>query len=85
LKLENGNTTQVVFTSTKPLDRAVLISTTGNGFTGNRKWIESPATLERKGQRNEWLVTAQLPPGTTAWFVNARSSGLTVSSDYSNP
>lgn len=71
---------QVMFTSTKPLDRAVLIATSDSGFTGNRKWIESSATIEERG--GEWLVTAPLPAGTTAWFVNARSGGLTASSDY---
>jgi cephalosporin-C deacetylase-like acetyl esterase len=71
---------QVTFTSTKPLDRAALIATSDSGFTGNRKWIESSATIEKRG--DDWLVTAPLPAGTTAWFVNARSGGLTASSDY---
>ena len=71
---------QVHFVSAKPLDRAVLIAPTDSGFTGNRKWKELPAKLEKQG--DTWLVTAELPPGTTAWFVNARSGELTASSDY---
>jgi hypothetical protein len=71
---------RVVFASTKPLDQATLISTTETGFTGNRKWTESIASVEK--QLTGWLVTAQLPTGTKAWFVNIRSGGLTASSDY---
>jgi hypothetical protein len=29
-----------------------------------------------------WRATATLPPGATAWFINVRASGLTVSSDF---
>jgi hypothetical protein len=79
VKLESG-AVHVQFTSTKPLDRAVLIATTDTGFTGNRKWTESPAVLEER--KSGWLVSASLSPGTTAWFVNVRSGGLTASSDF---
>ena len=78
-KLESG-TVRVEFAATKPLDRALLISTTDTGFTGKRQWTESSATVEKRG--NLWCVTAPLPAGTTAWFVNARSGELTASSDY---
>jgi dienelactone hydrolase len=78
-KLES-NTVRVEFAATKPLDRALLISTTDNGFTGKRQWTESPAIVEKHDKG--WLVTAPLPAGTTAWFVNARSGELTASSDY---
>jgi dienelactone hydrolase len=71
---------RVTFAATKALDRAVLVTTCDTGFTGNRKWVESAATLEKLGE--EWRVTAALPPGTTAWFANARSGGLTASSEY---
>ena len=70
----------VEFSVTKPLERAVLISTTDAGFTGQRKWLEAPARLEQRG--TTWLVTAALPVGTTAWFVNVRGGILTASSDY---
>jgi dienelactone hydrolase len=78
-RLERG-IVQVEFAATKPLDRALLISTTDNGFTGKRQWTESPAIVEKHDKG--WLVTAPLPAGTTAWFVNARSGELTASSDY---
>lgn len=71
---------RVEFTATKPLDRAVLISTTDTGFTGERKWVESSAKLEKVGKG--WLATATLPEGTKAWFINIRSGTLTASSDY---
>jgi len=69
-----------VITSTKPLDRAFLVSTTDTGVTGDRKWIESPAALEKSG--NVWRCAAPLPEDTTAWFINVRSGKLTASSDY---
>ena len=75
-----GRAVRVVFESAKPLDGAVLVSTTGSGFTGDRTWAESAASLARGD--GGWIVTAPVPAGTTAWFVNVRSGGLTASSDY---
>ncbi|BCX49620.1 hypothetical protein HAHE_35280 [Haloferula helveola] len=68
------------FISRKKLDRAVLISTKDTGITGSRKWIESPAKLEQR--RDTWHTEAELPEGTTAWFVNVQSGPLVVSSEY---
>jgi dienelactone hydrolase len=79
-QVRNDNIVEVDFSSTKPLERAVLISTTDTGFTGKRKWIESPAMLSKSSEL--WHLSATLPTGTTAWFINAHSQGLTVSSDY---
>ncbi len=76
----NDDAVEVVFSSLKPLDHAVLISTTDTGFTGNRKWIEFPARLQRIDGR--WVVTAKLPNETTAYFVNVKAGDLTVSSEY---
>ncbi len=67
---------QVLFASTKSLDRAELISTSDGGVTGIRQWTESPATLELTEQG--WLATAPLPEGTTAWILNATSGALTL-------
>jgi hypothetical protein len=72
---------QALFASTKVLERASLISTTNNGFTGGRTWKASPATLEKKNN-GHWQIKAPLPDGTTAWFMNAHSDKLTVSSEY---
>ncbi len=69
----------VEFKSAKPVDRAVLISTTDAGFTGSRKWVETEATFEL--QKGRVLVSAKLPLHTRAWFVNVRSGILTGSSD----
>ena len=69
------------FHSMKPLGRAVLISTDDIGFTGTRKWVETPATLT---VTNGIAATASapLPPGTTAWYINAYADQLTLTSDY---
>ncbi len=70
----------VTYSATKPLDRALLVSTTDTGITGDRTWSESPAALEQRGAY--WHATASLPGRTTAWFINVRSGELTGSSDY---
>jgi cephalosporin-C deacetylase-like acetyl esterase len=69
-----------VFHSTKPIDRAVLVSTTDRGFTGARKWVETPAAAASGGGGT--TASAPLPPGTTAWYVNAYAGALTLTSDY---
>jgi arylsulfatase A-like enzyme/dienelactone hydrolase len=79
LKHING-VVECEFMATKPLDAGVLVTTTDTGFTGSRKWIETPTTLTKQG--DTWLVTGTLPAGTTAWFANVRSGNLTASSDY---
>jgi dienelactone hydrolase len=76
----NGKTARVAFTSSKPLDRATLVSTTGSGITGSRTWLESPAKLEGKG--GGWHANATLSEGTTAWFINVHSGALVSSSDF---
>jgi len=69
-----------VFHSVKPLTRAVLVSTTDKGFTGTRKWIETPAAAASGGGGT--TASAPLPPGTTAWYINAYADKLTLTSDY---
>ena len=81
-KIEGGTLT-VVFTSSKPLDSATLISTTGTGFTANREWIETPAVLTQ--ENGKWIATAPVPPGTTACFINVSSGKLVATSDYLQP
>ena len=78
-RTEGGQFT-VIFESSKPLDEAFLISTADTGITGKRTWIESPAKLERRA--DQWVVTATQPEGTTACFINVKSGGLTLTSDY---
>ena len=69
------------FTSAKPITKAVLVSTSDKGFTGTRKWTETPANLIIKGGV-DILATTPLPPGTTAWYINVYSDKLTLTSDY---
>lgn len=76
-----GNAVEVSFESRQPLDRAVLISTVDSGMTGKRNWVETPAELVEQGEY-QWQAHALLPKGATAWFMNVRRSGLTVSSDF---
>ncbi len=75
-----SDTAIAVFHSTKPITRAVLVSTTDKGFTGTRKWVETPAMAASGGGGT--TTSAPLPPGTTAWYVNAYAGDLTLSSDY---
>lgn len=78
-KTESG-TAIAVFHSTKPITRAVLVSTTDKGFTGTRKWVESPAMAASGGGGT--TASAPLPAGTTAWYINAYADKLTLTSDY---
>lgn len=71
---------EVVFDSSKSLDRAVLISTTDKGYSGGRKWMQVPAQLSAQDQR--WTVDAELPEATTGFFVNVYAGDLVVSSEY---
>jgi len=69
-----------VFYSSKPITNAVLVSTTDKGFTGTRKWVETPAMAASGGGGT--TASAPLPPGTTAWYINAYADKLTLTSDY---
>lgn len=71
---------EVAFASDKPLDQAVLVSTTDVGITGSRTWVQTLATLQE--QEGHWTVVAEVPAGTTAWFVNVQSGELIVSSEF---
>lgn len=78
-----GGTLTADFNSTKALDSATLISTTGTGDTSERQWIETAAVL--KQENGKWIATATVPPGTTACFMNVSSSKLVATSDYLEP
>jgi len=69
-----------VFHSAKPITKAVLVSTTDKGFTGTRKWVETPAAAASGGGGT--TASAALPAGTTAWYINAYADKLTLTSDY---
>ena len=78
-KLESAKA-KATFESSKPLESAVLISTTGTGHTGSRTWVETPATLTQ--ENGLWVAEADVPQGTTACFLNLKAGPLTASSDY---
>ena len=78
-----GGTLTAVFNSTKPLNAAMLTSTTGTGDTSKRQWIEAAATLKQEGEK--WIATAPVPQGTTACFINVSSGKLVATSDYLQP
>lgn len=68
------------FKSDRKLSHATLVHSTDSGFTGHRKWVETPIRLRK---RNDiWLADWPLPKGTTGWFINVQSDNLIVSSDY---
>ncbi|MDQ8180246.1 acetylxylan esterase [Pelagicoccus sp. SDUM812005] len=75
-----GDRYEVVFESDKPIEGAYLVSTLDSGYTGNRNWTQSEATLENVD--GQWIATATLPHEATAWFVNLTSGSLVASSDY---
>ncbi|MBA4066299.1 MAG: dipeptidyl aminopeptidase [Isosphaera sp.] len=76
----DGDKVAVEWAGSKKPDRAVLWSTADSGFTGERKWVESAAELAVDGEKIR--VTAALPAGTRAYFVNLHVGKLTASSEY---
>jgi dienelactone hydrolase len=78
-KLEE-NEIEAAFESSKPLESAVLVSTTDTGHTGTRTWVETPATLTQED--GLWVAEAEVPAGTTACFLNVKTGPLTATSDY---
>jgi hypothetical protein len=81
-KIDGGALT-AVFNSTKALDTATLISTTGTGDTSKREWIETAAVLKQEG--GKWIATAPVPEDTTACFMNVSNEKLVATSDYLQP
>lgn len=81
LKVERkGMAVEVRFGSSKKAEKATLITTRDEGVTGERSWVETPAKLKKV--RGGWQASADLPEGTTAWFVNLSCGGLTASSRF---
>lgn len=77
---EEGGLVEADFSATEKLDSAVLVSTTDSGVSSSRTWVETPAKLSRNG--TSWTASANLPEGTTAWFLNVIAAGVVASSDY---
>jgi dienelactone hydrolase len=79
--LSNG-VARVVFTSTKPLNTASLIYTTGTGYTGALDWPETNVTTLLESPAGTWTVTASVPTNATAWFVNVKATGSDINNLY---
>ncbi|MGJ8724625.1 MAG: alpha/beta hydrolase family protein [Roseibacillus sp.] len=75
-----GSRVTVTFETSREAETGVLVSTIDEGVTGDRTWVETPAELEKMA--DGWRVSGELSEGTTAWFVNLSSGGLTASSDF---
>lgn len=79
----DGGTLTAVFNSTKALDSATLISTTGTDDTSKRQWIETASVLIQ--ENGKWIAAVPVPQGTTACFLNVSSGKLVATSDYLEP
>ena len=77
---EQGGVATFVFRSSRKIDRAELVSTTDGGVSGSRKWVSTPARVEQ--MRDQTVVRAPVPAGTTAWYLNGLSGDIVVSSSY---
>lgn len=78
---QQGQVFSVSFESNQPLEAAELVSTVDSGFTGRRMWVQTP--IARPSQNGTtWTVQAEVPQGSTAWFINVMSDGIVASSDY---
>jgi len=75
------NIVTVQFSTSRPIDEAVLTTTLDTGFTGFRTWSESAAATLTTND-GAVIAKATLPTDTTAWFINLRSGDLIASSDF---
>ena len=79
-----GSTLKQIMKNPPPtvaIEIAFTLSHVREGWTtGIRKWTETPASLQSNGQ--DWTATANTTSGATAWFMNAQSGDLIVSSEY---
>jgi len=82
-----GNTATVAFTSTKDLNSASLVYTTGNdeptsGIDTNLEWTEAALSAPVEAPAGTWTVTATLPGNVTGWFINAKATGSDTNGLY---
>jgi len=74
-----GRRVWVAYRAALPLVRAELIYTSQRGAWKDRWWNSAPATIDAKASR----VSADLPEGTTVYYLNLMDSrGLVVSSEH---
>ncbi len=72
---------RVRFSTSKPIDSAVLTATPDTGMTNERTWTDHKTTIMDQADGTV-TVQADLPKDTTAWFINLKSGDLYASSDY---
>ena len=83
----SGNTATVVFDTTKTLNAASLVYTTGNDeitadISTNLTWSEIAVNSLVESPAGIWTVAATLPAGVTGWFVNVEATGSDTSDLY---
>jgi hypothetical protein len=76
----DGDHVSVTFASAKPIDRAILFTTSDTGYTGTRNWAQSPAEVKHVG--GQVTASATLPSDVRAYFINVTSGALTASSEF---
>jgi len=78
-RVREGRAVRVAFHAAVPVVRAELNYTRDRGKWQDRKWETIPAVLDASVQR----VTANLPEGTTCWFINLIDArGAVVSTEH---
>ena len=82
-----GQNVEVIFSSTKALDQAVLYYTVGTGWTGSldggvteRPWPDIAATLV-DNLDGTWTATGTLPVDATGWYMNVETVELGTDSE----
>jgi len=82
LSFSNG-TAVVVFSSTKPLNEAVLLYGVNTEVgTIDLGWVETSVTSLVEGPAGTWTVTAAVPGNATAWLVNVKATGSDTNNLY---
>jgi len=76
----NGSIVSADFDSSRPIERAVILTTVDTGYTGKRQWAIMPAELQEKSGRVH--VSARLGQGVRAYFFNLQSNEGITSSEY---
>ena len=73
---------EVTFASEKPLIDARLVYSLESGWTGEMVWSEAAVSSLTEESIGIWKVTATLPEGVTAWFVNVYAEGSDTTDQY---
>lgn len=77
---QNNSRVEVIFASSRPIERAELWQTADTGYTGTRTWSSIPADVTVRSDSIH--LSAELPPGSRAWFFNVHAGDLVASSEF---